>query len=74
MLWGEIVGYWRGLFQASSFGGNCNKVDQDISIWASVESCPSQGQMGEAQEKIYCKKKKWESSEVHLQNGVGLIA
>ncbi len=57
MLWGEFFGYWQGLLQASSWVGNCNKVGQDIFIWAGVESCPSQGQMGEAQEKIYCKKK-----------------
>jgi hypothetical protein len=34
-----------------------DKVGQDIFAQASMESWPSQGQVGEAQEEIHCEKK-----------------
>jgi len=50
----EIFGYSQRLFQINSLARHCNKVHQDIFIQAGTESHPSQGQVGEAQEKIHC--------------------
>jgi hypothetical protein len=51
--WREIFGYSQRLSQISSLARHCNKVCQDIFIQASIESHPSQGQVGEVQEEIH---------------------
>lgn len=50
----EFFDYLQMLSQISSLARHCNKVYQGIFIQANIESCPSQGQMGEAQEEIHC--------------------